>query len=64
MALPATSDEEIDALLSLAGLVVPPDLKAGVASEIRDLRRMAALLRNNRPSSAEPSNIFRLAPRE
>ena len=63
MPFPATPDEEIDALLALAGLVVPPDLRAGVASEIRDLRQMAALLRGERPASAEPSNIFSLAPR-
>ncbi len=62
MSVPATPDEEIDALLALAGLVVPPDLKAGVASEMRDLRSMAALLRSDRPASAEPSNVFSLVP--
>jgi hypothetical protein len=57
------ADAEIDALLKLAGLVVPADLLPGVAGEIRDLRRMAALLRSDRPASAEPSNVFRLTPR-
>lgn len=61
MPTPATPDDEIDALLALAGLVVPADLKAGVASEIRDLRQMAALLRGDRPAGAEPSNVFTLA---
>ena len=60
--MPATPDEEIDAILALAGLVVPPDLKAGVTAQMRDLRQMAALLRRDRPAAAEPSNIFTLAP--
>jgi hypothetical protein len=48
------SDQDIDAVLDAAGLAVPADLKAGVMSEIRDLRRMAALLRGPRGAAAEP----------
>ena len=62
MPVPATPDEEIDAVLALAGLVVPADLKPGLVSEMRDLRQMAALLRSDRPAGAEPSNVFSLAP--
>jgi hypothetical protein len=47
-------EQDIDARLAAAGIVVPPDLKAGVVSEAQDLLRMAALLRGPRTAAAEP----------
>ncbi len=47
-------ERDIDARLAAAGIVVPPDLKAGVVSEAGELLRMAALLRGPRPAAAEP----------
>ncbi len=48
---------DIDARLAAAGIVVPPDLKAGVISEASDLLRMAALLRSPRTAAAEPFGV-------
>jgi hypothetical protein len=47
-------EEDIEARLTAAGIVVPPDLKAGVIAEARDLLRMAAILRGPRTAAAEP----------
>lgn len=52
------ADEEIAALLKAAGIVVPPDLAAGVYSEARALRQVAHLVRSPRTAASEPSNIF------
>jgi hypothetical protein len=51
---------QIDALLASAGLLVPPDLKAGVYSEARDILLAVQLLRTPRTAAAEPSNVFSL----
>lgn len=48
------SDQDIEARLLAAGLVVPADWQAGVHGEARDLLRMAALLRAPRTAAAEP----------
>lgn len=53
-------EQQIDALLLSAGLLVPPDLKAGVYSEAKDLLKAVQLLRTPRTAAAEPSNIFSL----
>lgn len=55
------ADEEITALLKAAGLVVPPDLAAGVYSEARALRQVAHLVRSPRTAACEPANIFSVA---
>jgi hypothetical protein len=47
-------EEDIEARLAAAGIVVPPDLKAGVIAEACDLLRMAAILRGPRTAAAEP----------
>jgi hypothetical protein len=60
-----TTDEELerelDALLARAGANVPPHLKAGVLAGYREMKTMAARVRQPRVAAAEPSNIFSLA---
>ena len=51
---------ELDMLLAKAGANVPPDLKAGLLAGYRDMKRMAAMVRQPRTAAAEPSNIFSL----
>ena len=51
---------ELDMLLAKAGANVPSDLKAGLLDGYRDMKRMAALVRQPRTAAAEPSNIFSL----
>lgn len=47
-------EQDIEVRLLAAGLVVPPDLKAGVIAEARDLLLASALLRGPRSAAAEP----------
>ena len=47
-------------LLAKAGANVPSDLKAGLLDGYRDMKRMAAMVRQPRTAAAEPSNIFSL----
>jgi hypothetical protein len=51
---------ELDMLLAKAGANVPSDLKAALLDGSRDMRRMAAMVRQPRTAAAEPSNIFSL----
>ena len=51
---------ELDMLLAKAGANVPSDLKAGLLDGYRDMKRMAAMMRQPRTAAAEPSNIFSL----
>jgi len=51
---------ELDMLLAKAGANVPSDLKAGLLDGYRDMKRMAAMVRQPRTAAAEPSNIFSL----
>jgi hypothetical protein len=53
-------ERELDMLLAKAGANVPSDLKAGVLDGYRDMKRMAAMVRQPRTAAAEPSNIFSL----
>ena len=53
-------ERELDMLLAKAGANVPPDLKAGLLAGYRDMKRMAAMVRQPRTAAAEPSNIFSL----
>jgi len=53
-------ERELDMLLAKAGANVPSDLKAGVLDGYRDIKRMAAMVRQPRTAAAEPSNIFSL----
>jgi hypothetical protein len=59
----STQDElerELDILLAKAGAKVPPHLRAGILSGYRDMKIMAATVRQPRTAAAEPSNIFSL----
>ena len=51
---------ELDMLLAKAGANVPSDLKAGLLDGYRDMKRMAAMVRQPRTAASEPSNIFSL----
>jgi len=53
-------ERELDALLARAGANVPSHLKAGVLSGYREMKGMAARVRQPRTAAAEPSNIFSL----
>jgi hypothetical protein len=54
------SEHELDVLLAKAGANVPPHLKAGILAGYRDMKVMAATLRQPRTAAAEPSNVFSL----
>jgi hypothetical protein len=56
----ASLERELDMLMTKAGAVVPADRKAGIVAGYRDLKRMAALLRQPRTAADETSNIFSL----
>ena len=47
-------------LMAKAGAKVPAERKAGILAGYRDMKRMAALLRQPRTAADEPSNIFSL----
>ena len=53
-------ERELDMLLAKAGADVPPDRKAGILAGYREMKRMAATVRQPRTAAAEPSNIFSL----
>ena len=56
----AALEAELDMLMAKAGAAVPADRKAGIVAGYRDLKRMAALLRQPRTAADEPSNIYSL----
>jgi hypothetical protein len=56
----ADLERELDMLMTKAGAAVPADRKAGIVAGYRDLKRMAALLRQPRTAADETSNIFSL----
>jgi hypothetical protein len=47
-------------LLAKAGANVPPHLKAGILAGYRDMKIMAATVRQPRTAASEPSNVFSL----
>jgi hypothetical protein len=53
-------ERELDMLLAKAGANVPPDLRPGLVDGYRDMKRMAAMVRQPRTAASEPSNIFSL----
>lgn len=53
-------EQELDVLMSKAGATIPDDRKAGVFAGYRELKAMAAMLRQPRTAAAEPSNIYSL----
>jgi hypothetical protein len=56
----ANLERELDMLMAKAGAKVPADRKAGIVAGYRDMKRMAALLRQPRTAADETSNIFSL----
>ena len=56
----ADLERELDMLMAKAGAKVPAERKAGIVAGYRDLKRMAALLRQPRTAADETSNIFSL----
>lgn len=54
-------DKDIETRFQQAGLVVPPDLKAGAIGEARAALAVTFWLRQPRTAAIEPSNIFSLA---
>jgi hypothetical protein len=54
------SEHELDVLLAKAGANVPPHLKAGILAGYRDMKVMAATVRQPRTAASEPSNVFSL----
>lgn len=54
----AAVEREFDMLMAKAGANVPADRKAGIVAGYRDMRRLAALLRQPRTAADEPSNIY------
>jgi hypothetical protein len=56
----ASLEAELDMLMAKAGAKVPPDRKVGIVAGYRDLKRMAALLRQPRTAADETSNIYSL----
>jgi hypothetical protein len=53
-------EREFDMLMAKAGAAVPAGRKAGIVAGYRDMKRMAALLRQPRIAADEPSNIYSL----
>lgn len=60
----AALEAEFDRLVARAGLTVPPARKAGYLAAFADLRSQLTLLHTNRSAAVEPSNVFRLFPKE
>ena len=56
----ASLEREFDVLMAKAGAKVPADRKAGVIAGYRDMKRLAALLRQPRTAADEPSNTYSL----
>jgi hypothetical protein len=55
-------EQELDALMTRIGAVVPADRKAGIIACCEELRRMTALVRQPRSAAAEPANVYSLKP--
>jgi len=60
MSTPDALEQELDILLAKAGANVPPHLKPGILAGYRDMKVMAAAVRQPRPAAHEPSNTFSL----
>ena len=60
MSTPDGLERELDMLLAKAGADVPPDRKAGILAGFREMKRMAATVRQPRTAASEPSNTFSL----
>jgi len=61
--MPETNDDlerEFDALIARTGATVPADRRAGCLVGYEDLKRMCALLRQERGADSEPANVYSL----
>ena len=56
----AALEREFDLLMAKAGARVPAERKAGIVAGYKDMKRMAALLRQPRTAADEPSNTYSL----
>jgi hypothetical protein len=56
----AAVEQEFDMLMAKAGIELPPDRKAGAVAGYKDMKGMAALLRQPRTAADEPSNVYSL----
>jgi hypothetical protein len=56
----AAFEQEFDMLMTKAGVELPADRRVGVIAGYKDMKRMAALLRQRRTAADEPSNIYSL----
>jgi hypothetical protein len=52
--------QEFEILAERAGLVIPPERRAGVFAQFKDLREMIALLHRSRSPADEPAGIYRV----
>jgi hypothetical protein len=57
----AALERELDMLLAKAGATVPPERKAGIVAQYRDIRHKTALLRQPRTAADETSNVYSLS---
>lgn len=57
-AAPPSEIALFDALLAEAGIDVPHDRAAGVYENMREMRRLAALLRQVTDAGVEPAAVF------
>lgn len=57
-------EAEFDCLMARAGLRIPEARRDGILTSYADLRGQLALLHGRYDAAAEPSNVFRLSPRE
>ena len=65
MATPISPDAlaaEFDCLMARAGITMPPQRRAAALTAFADLRGQIALLHGRYDYTAEPSNVFSLAP--
>ena len=66
MATPISPDAlaaEFDCLMARASIRIPPQRRAAALTAFADLRAQIALLHGRYDHTAEPSNVFSLAPR-
>jgi hypothetical protein len=53
-------EREFDMLMAKAGANVPADRKAGILAGYKEMKRMAAQVRQPRTAASEPSNVYSL----
>jgi hypothetical protein len=52
--------QEFELLAERAGLAIPPERRAGLFAQFKDLRGMIALLHRSRSPADEPASIYRI----